>query len=202
MSRSGKDSIDHSPHGHDDLANAVAGVADATRLPYYDPFMGCGSEDDRHPPTPGWKLAGFGSKEEAEAYKARRRAQHGRSVSFPWDGYSRYSMSTFRPLHFSDTQLASVRRAAALLRPAERSQFLQAIAYELADIDPIDDEAVKGRRGDYGCRCTDDDGDTGVVPRHQVKAVPLDCSSGELRRALYIQRCMLLWGKSANQGVF
>ena len=47
----------------------------------------------------------------------------------------------------------------------------------------------------------DDDGDTGVVPRHQVKAVPLDCSSGELRRALYIQRCMLLWGKSANQGV-
>ena len=40
------------------------------------------------PPTPGWKLVGFGSKEEAEAYKARRRAQYGRSVSFPWDGYS------------------------------------------------------------------------------------------------------------------
>jgi hypothetical protein len=33
---------------------------------------------------------------------------------------------------------------AALLRPGERSQFLQAIAYELADVDPIDDEAVKG----------------------------------------------------------
>ena len=30
------------------------------------------------------------------------------------------------------------------MRPVERSQFLQAIAYELADIDPIDDEAVKG----------------------------------------------------------
>ena len=44
----------------------------------------------------------------------------------------------------TDTQLASVRRAAALLRPGERSQFLQAIAYELADVDPIDDEAVKG----------------------------------------------------------
>jgi hypothetical protein len=87
VSRAGKDSIDHAPHGHDDLANSVAGVADATRLPYYDPFMGCGSEDDEQP-TPGWKLAGFGSKEEAEAYKARARAQYGRSVSFPWDGYS------------------------------------------------------------------------------------------------------------------
>ena len=53
-------------------------------------------------------------------------------------------MSTSRPLHLTDTQLASVRRAAALLRPGERSQFLQAIAYELADVDPIDDEAVKG----------------------------------------------------------
>ena len=52
-------------------------------------------------------------------------------------------MSTSRPLHLTDTQLASVRRAAAL-RPGERSQFLQAIAYELADVDPIDDEAVKG----------------------------------------------------------
>ena len=39
----------------------VAGVADATRLPYYDPFMGCGSEDERPPRTPGWKLVGFGS---------------------------------------------------------------------------------------------------------------------------------------------
>jgi hypothetical protein len=44
--RGGKDSIDHAPHGHDDLANAVAGVADATRVPVYDPFMGCGGEDD------------------------------------------------------------------------------------------------------------------------------------------------------------
>jgi hypothetical protein len=73
----GKDSIDHGPHGHDDLANAVAGVADATRVPYYDMFMGCGSEDDAQPPTPGWKLAGFKSREEAEAYKARARAQYG-----------------------------------------------------------------------------------------------------------------------------
>jgi hypothetical protein len=29
--RSGKDSIDHAPNGHDDLANAVAGAAAATR---------------------------------------------------------------------------------------------------------------------------------------------------------------------------
>ena len=242
VSRAGKDSIDHAPHGHDDLANAVAGVADATRLPYYDPFMGCGSEDDQHPPpTPGWKLAGFGSKEEAEAYKARRSCatwqvrfisvgrlfwvshehvstvafnRHAIGVSPPRRGAAATgralavlasdrvrarrhrsdrrrggeggrggdygcrcteirkcssrrtkrtlvrnmagpfhfrgtailgkSMSTFRPLHLTDTQLASVRRAAALLRPAERSQFLQAIAYELADIDPIDDEAVRG----------------------------------------------------------
>src|SRR5262249_41890562 len=35
--RSGKDSIDHAPNGHDDLANAVAGAATATRSKYrYD----------------------------------------------------------------------------------------------------------------------------------------------------------------------
>jgi hypothetical protein len=35
--RSGKDSIDHAPNGHDDLANAVAGAAAATRPKYrYD----------------------------------------------------------------------------------------------------------------------------------------------------------------------
>jgi len=35
--RSGKDSIDHAPNGHDDLANAVAGAAAATRSKYrYD----------------------------------------------------------------------------------------------------------------------------------------------------------------------
>jgi hypothetical protein len=88
VTRAGKDSIDHGPHGHDDLANAVAGAADATRVPYYDPAMGCGSEDnERPPPMPGWKLAGFKSPEEAEGYKARVRAQYGRTASFPWDGY-------------------------------------------------------------------------------------------------------------------
>jgi hypothetical protein len=35
--RSGKDSIDHAPNGHDDIANAVAGAAAATRSKYtYD----------------------------------------------------------------------------------------------------------------------------------------------------------------------
>jgi len=66
-------------------------------------------------------------------------------------------------LHLTDTQLASVRRAAALLRPGERSQFLRAIAYELADIDPIDDEAVKGAVLLW-MPLHGDDGDTGIVP--------------------------------------
>jgi hypothetical protein len=37
--------------------------------------------------------------------------------------------------------LRSVRRAAALLQPQARSQFLQSIAHELANVDPIDDDA-------------------------------------------------------------
>jgi hypothetical protein len=85
VTRAGKDSIDHGPHGHDDLANCIAGVAGATRVPYYDPFMGCGSDEPWPPPTPGWKLAGFKSREEGEAYKAWYRAQHGPTASFPWD---------------------------------------------------------------------------------------------------------------------
>jgi hypothetical protein len=36
VSRAGKDSIDHSPGGHDDLANACAGAADLTSKPGYD----------------------------------------------------------------------------------------------------------------------------------------------------------------------
>ena len=38
----------------------VAGVADATRLPYYDPFMGCGSEGTSVRRDTGWKLVGLG----------------------------------------------------------------------------------------------------------------------------------------------
>jgi uncharacterized protein (DUF1778 family) len=53
------------------------------------------------------------------------------------------SSSVSRPLRLSDSQLALVRRAAALLQPNARSQFLQSMAYELADVDAIDDEAVQ-----------------------------------------------------------
>ena len=42
-------------------------------------------DPDAPPPTPGWKLRGFGSRAEAEAYKMRMRAQFGPTVSFAWD---------------------------------------------------------------------------------------------------------------------
>jgi hypothetical protein len=48
-----------------------------------------------------------------------------------------------RPLRLSDSQLALVRRAAAPLAPNLRGKFLQSIAHELADVDPIDDETVQ-----------------------------------------------------------
>jgi hypothetical protein len=38
---------------------------------------------------------------------------------------------------------ALFRRAAASLAPNLRGKFLQSIAHELADVDPIDDEAVQ-----------------------------------------------------------
>ena len=47
------------------------------------------------------------------------------------------------PLRLTDAQLTLVRRAAALLAPNQRSNFLQSIAHELADVDQIDDEAVQ-----------------------------------------------------------
>jgi hypothetical protein len=48
-----------------------------------------------------------------------------------------------RQLALTDSQLAAVRKAAALLQPRVRSQFLQLIALELADVDAIDDDAVR-----------------------------------------------------------
>jgi hypothetical protein len=89
VSRAGKDSIDHGPHGHDDLANCVAGVAAATRTTGYNilgPWVDTG-DDQKPPPEPGWKLAGFKSETEAETYKAQMRKQFGPTCSFPWDGY-------------------------------------------------------------------------------------------------------------------
>jgi hypothetical protein len=46
VSRAGKDSIAHAPQGQDDLVNAVAGCAAALHKKFYDPFMGCGDDDD------------------------------------------------------------------------------------------------------------------------------------------------------------
>jgi hypothetical protein len=46
VSRAGKDSIAHAPQGQDDLVNAVAGCAAALHKGFYDPFMGCGDDDD------------------------------------------------------------------------------------------------------------------------------------------------------------
>jgi hypothetical protein len=53
------------------------------------------------------------------------------------------SSGVSRPLRLSDGQLVLVRRAAASLAPNLRGKFLQPIAHELADVDPIDDEAVQ-----------------------------------------------------------
>ena len=48
VSRAGKDSIDHAPHGHDDLANCVAGAA-ASNFGGYDSSLRwvLGDDDDR-----------------------------------------------------------------------------------------------------------------------------------------------------------
>jgi hypothetical protein len=48
VGRSGKDSIDHAPNGHDDLANAVAGVAFAAKRGAYDTSLSwvCGDDSD------------------------------------------------------------------------------------------------------------------------------------------------------------
>jgi len=51
-------------------------------------------DDDDLLPIPGWQRAGFKSEAEAEEYKARARAQYGRSVSFPWDGFGGYRRRT------------------------------------------------------------------------------------------------------------
>src|SRR5262249_29868042 len=89
VSRVGKDSIDHAPGGHDDLANCVCGVAAMTRtVGYVLDSAWISLDDEPKPAVPGWQRAGFSSQAEAEAYKARYRAQHGPTASFPWDGYS------------------------------------------------------------------------------------------------------------------
>jgi hypothetical protein len=85
VARSGRDEITHPSRGHDDVANACAGAVSIAGQSSYSLWSGWLDDDEPKPsPLPGWKLAGFGSKEEAEAYKARYRAQHGPTSSFPW----------------------------------------------------------------------------------------------------------------------
>ena len=48
----------------------------------WDPYY---RDPDAPPPMPGWTLAGFRSRAEAEAHKERMRALYGPTVSFAWD---------------------------------------------------------------------------------------------------------------------
>jgi hypothetical protein len=85
-----REAVSHPQHAsaHDDVACAAAGalVLASKEIPFLERW-GPALDDDDPPPMPGWVRAGFKSKEEAEAYKARMRAIYGRgrSVSFPWD---------------------------------------------------------------------------------------------------------------------
>jgi len=66
VSRAGKGLIAHAPHGQDDLVNAVAGCAAALHKKFYDPFMGCGDDDD---------------PDGSRAWQAHRLWQHSRRYS-------------------------------------------------------------------------------------------------------------------------
>jgi hypothetical protein len=52
--RSGRDSIDHAPGGHDDLANAVAGCLVALDLDRRPPLVRLGDVTDEAPQWPSW----------------------------------------------------------------------------------------------------------------------------------------------------
>jgi len=64
---------------------AVQGQNESSYDTTYRAFDPNYRDPDAPPPTPGWKLRGFGSRAEAEAYKMRMRAQFGPTVSFAWD---------------------------------------------------------------------------------------------------------------------
>ena len=48
-----------------------------------------------------------------------------------------------KPLALTDTQMQMIRKASACLKPKVRPLFLQIVAQELADVDPVDDAAVR-----------------------------------------------------------
>ena len=127
VSRSGKDLIDHAPHGHDDLGEcrgrrrrcdpaALLRSVHGLRL-----RVRTASPSDAGLET-GRLWVERGGRDVQSASLARKMAGpfHFRGMAILGE-----SLSTSRPLHLTDTQLASVRRAAALLRPGERSQFLR-----------------------------------------------------------------------------
>jgi hypothetical protein len=86
VSRGGRDSIDHPRGQHDDLANAVAGLCSiANRYGNYDTTYRGFRSDAPAQRQPLWKLAGFPSREAAEAHRAQRRAQFGPTCSWSWE---------------------------------------------------------------------------------------------------------------------
>jgi hypothetical protein len=66
VSRAGRDSIDHAPGGHDDLANAVAGAINIAAEPFDDLSWVCGegAEADAAFACNRACLEGAGSKSE------------------------------------------------------------------------------------------------------------------------------------------
>jgi phage terminase large subunit-like protein len=64
---------------------AVQGQNESSYDTTYRAFDPNYRDPDAPPPTPGWKLAGFKSREEAETFKARYRAQYGQTAQFAWD---------------------------------------------------------------------------------------------------------------------
>jgi hypothetical protein len=80
VSRAGKDSIDHGPHGHDDIVNAVAGCAAIATKSAYDLAAALGYDEPPPPPCrcpPGW------TEESYETWKKAYRAQHP-NTQFPY----------------------------------------------------------------------------------------------------------------------
>ena len=59
MSRAGKDTIDHAPHGHDDLANCVAGAAALSNFGGYDTSMRWVDDDDSGAAWQRFRLQAF-----------------------------------------------------------------------------------------------------------------------------------------------
>jgi hypothetical protein len=73
----GRDSIDHAPGGHDDLANAVAGLAASARRGSYDTSM-------------NWVSGPYDSAEQERAFQEQRLAEHIRRTGGYYSGPRRW----------------------------------------------------------------------------------------------------------------